>query len=264
MFYSYLNWQLDKTDYVLGHFWDTAMPRAAVGYIRVSTQEQAREGVSLEAQSARIESHCQAQNLQLIACHEDRGISGRKASNRLGLESAIRDVTAQKGVLVVYSLSRLARSVRDCIDIAASLEKAGAELVLLSENIETISPAGRMFFHVLAALAQFESDLNGERVRTALDYTRQQGKAYCRNAPYGYRFENGQIVTDKPEQLVIQRIKHLRASGLPYRRIEKKLQEEGFRNRQGRPLAFQAIATIDKQVQDGEIHRPSRRRRRGQ
>ncbi|MEQ9453186.1 MAG: recombinase family protein [Phycisphaeraceae bacterium] len=240
------------------------MPRAAIGYIRVSTQEQAREGVSLEAQTGRIESHCSAQGLDLIACHEDRGISGRKASNRHGLEAAIEDVTARKGVLVVYSLSRLARSVRDCIDIAARLEKAGAELALLSENIETISPAGRMFFHVLAALAQFESDLNGERVRTALDYTRQQGRAYCRNAPYGYRFEDGRIVTDEGEQAVVRKIRQLRGKGWAFRKIQQKLEREGVRNRHGKPLAFQAIAVISKQVQEGAIHRPERKRRRGQ
>lgn len=245
----------------LGH---SIMPRVAVGYSRVSTQEQAREGVSLDAQAERIQLHALAHDLDLVACHEDSGISGRKASNRPGLEAAIEEVTQHRGVLIVYSLSRLARSVRDCIDIASQLERAGAQLVLLVDQIDTSTATGRMFFHVLAALAQFESDLNGERVRAALDYTRAKGRQYCLNAPYGYSFEDGKIVPNEEEQKTKRRIRSLRAKGWSYRRIERKLRETGVRNRRGNPLPFQAIATIDKQVEDAGIRRPAKRRRRGQ
>jgi site-specific DNA recombinase len=240
------------------------MPRIAIGYTRVSTQEQARDGVSLEAQSDRIKAHCKARELDLVACHEDRGMSGRRASNRTGLDAAIQEVSHHRGVLVVYSLSRLARSVRDCIDIASRLERAGAELVLLTENIDTNTATGRMFFHVIAALAQFESDLNGERVRAALDYTRQQGRRYCRNPPFGSEFRDGKIEPNECEQKLIRRIKRLRTKGWSYRRIERRFKATNVVNRRGNPFPFQAIAAIDKQVVDGNIRRPARRRRRGQ
>ena len=240
------------------------MPRIAVGYARVSTQEQAREGVSLQAQDDRIRAHCRAHDLNLIMCQKDGGLSGRKASNRPGLEAAISEVTKHKGVLVVYSLSRLARSVRDCIDLASRLERAGAELVLLVDQIDTSTATGKMFFHVLAALAQFESDLNGERVRAALDFTRQNGRRYCLNAPFGYSFDHGRIVPKEYEQKLVRRIKQLRAKGWSYRRIEQRFREAGVTNRRGNPFPFQAIASIDKQTADGSILCPARRRRRGQ
>ncbi len=240
------------------------MTRIAVGYTRVSTQEQARDGVSLDAQADRIKAHCSAHDLDLIACHEDRGLSGRKASNRPSLDTAISKATKHNGVLIVYSLSRLARSVRDCIDVVSHLEREGAELVLIVENIDTSTATGRMFFHVVAALAQFESDLNGERVRAALDFTRKSGRQYCLNAPFGYGFKDSKIVPNENEQKIVRRIKRLRAKGWSYRRIEQRFRDTGVINRKGNPFPFQAIATIDKQVVDGDIRRPARRRRRGQ
>src|SRR5262249_16058650 len=121
----------------------------AVGYVRVSTSEQAREGISLEAQRARILAQATAQGLTLGAIHADERISGRRASNRPALEAALKEVCANRGTLIVYSLSRLARSTKDAILIAERLGKAGAQLVLLSESIDTRTAAGKMFYGVL-------------------------------------------------------------------------------------------------------------------
>jgi hypothetical protein len=81
--------------------------RMAVGYTRVSTQEQAREGASLQAQRERIEGHCKAQGLDLLGVQTDEGISGRKTVNRPGLEQALTEVCRIKGTLVVYRLVHL-------------------------------------------------------------------------------------------------------------------------------------------------------------
>tara|TARA_R110000744_G_scaffold118921_1_gene221975 strand:+ start:151 stop:873 length:723 start_codon:yes stop_codon:yes gene_type:complete len=240
------------------------MSNKAIGYCRVSTLEQARDGLSLQAQAKKIQWYCESREINLVECREDRGLSGRKASNRPGLDAAIEQVINNRGMLIVHSLSRLARSVKDCIDIVNRLERAGAELVLLSENIDTSSASGRMFFHVVAAMAQFESDLNGERVRSSLDLVRSQGKQYCRNPPFGYKFVDGQIEPDQGEQAIVKRIKKLRVKNWTYRRIAKRFESTGVVNRRGNPFPFQAIAAIDHQVEEGEIHRPARSRRRGQ
>ncbi|GAB5496605.1 MAG: hypothetical protein Phyf2KO_16850 [Phycisphaerales bacterium] len=240
------------------------MPRVAVGYVRVSTQEQAEEGISLDAQREHIRAHAEAQSLELAACYEDSGISGRKASNRPGLEAAIDAVTQQRGILVVYSLSRLARNTGDAIAVSTRLEKAGADLVTLDGQINTRTSMGKFFFVMMCALAQLESDVNGDRVREALDCTRQRGRRYSLNAPYGYSYQDGQIVPNDGEQRVARRIRRLRAKGWSYRRIAQRLDETGVRNRRGNPLPFQAVAAIDKQVEEDGIRRPGRRRRRGQ
>ena len=103
----------------------------AVGYIRVSTIGQAQEGVSLEAQRGKIQAWATANGYALGEIHVDAGISGSKANNRPGLQSALNDACRQKAALVVYSLSRLARSTRDAITISERLEKCGSDLVSL-------------------------------------------------------------------------------------------------------------------------------------
>jgi DNA invertase Pin-like site-specific DNA recombinase len=97
----------------------------------VSTAEQAAEGVSLEAQAARLAAWCGAHGYTLTSAdvHADAGYSGKRADNRPGLQAALDAVCGAGGVLVVYALSRLARSTRDALQIAERLERAGADLV---------------------------------------------------------------------------------------------------------------------------------------
>ena len=113
----------------------------AVGYVRVSTEQQAGEGVSLEAQKAKIEMWCKANDCELIEVFVDAGISGKSMDKRPGLQRAL--VSSGKGMaLVVYSLSRLARSTKDTLAISERLDKQGADLVSLSERIDTTGAAG--------------------------------------------------------------------------------------------------------------------------
>ena len=101
--------------------------RQAVGYCRVSTEGQATEGVSLEAQQARIAAWCVANGYQLARVFIEAGMSGARADNRPELQRALTATRAAKAALVVYSLSRLARSTKDTIAIAEQLDRAGAD-----------------------------------------------------------------------------------------------------------------------------------------
>ena len=128
----------------------------AIGYIRVSTTEQASEGVSLEAQRAKIAAWAVANDYELVAIHEDAGITGTSMEKRAGLQAAIA-ATGKGMALVAYSFSRLARSTADMLEIASGLEKKGADLVSLTEKIDTTTTAaGRMVFRMLAVLSEFE------------------------------------------------------------------------------------------------------------
>lgn len=227
----------------------------AVAYVRVSTEEQAREGVSLDAQRARINAHCAAHSLELVGTYSDEGISGRRTSNRPGLEQAIRHVCSIRGTLTVYSLSRLARSLKDAILITERMEKCGAELVLLAEQIDTRSAAGRMFFHVMAALAQFESDLIGERTKLAIDFKRRAGKRYCCNAQFGYRIEDGRVVADAREQAALKTMQSLTRSGMSIRAVADRLPQLGILNRQGKPLSSQQVGVILRRARNASYER---------
>lgn len=121
----------------------------AVGYLRVSTTKQAVDGVSLAAQQEKIKAWAGLNEASLEDSYEDAGISGKGMEQRPGLAAAIEHACRRKAVLVVYSLSRLARSTRDTLAIADRLERAGADLVSLTERIDTTSAAGKMVFRLL-------------------------------------------------------------------------------------------------------------------
>ncbi len=220
------------------------MNTKAVAYLRVSTEQQATEGVSLAAQRKRIEAYCEASGLALGCVFSDEGISGSRASNRPGLDAALKATCASKGVLVVYSLSRLARSTRDTLEIAARLEKCGADLCSLSEKIDTTSASGKMVFRLLAVLAEFERDQTAERTRFALRFKRERGQRWCNDPPYGYRWRGNALQEHPAEQRVIRRAAKLRRDGLTIRDVAACLRALGIRNRRGRPFPYQRIATI--------------------
>lgn len=187
---------------------------AVVGYIRVSTEEQAQAGFSLGAQEDKIRAwhalHGEGRELLLF---RDEGISGSRM-DRPGLGAAL-DACGRGGVLVVYSLSRMARSTRGTLDVAEALEKRGCDLVSLSERIDTTSAAGRMMFRLLAVLAEFERELLGERTAMGMEKKRRAGGRVSR---YG-RVPNA----------VAARAAQLRAGGASLREIGRTLLEEGMR-----------------------------------
>ena len=205
----------------------------AIGYIRVSTEGQAQDGVSLAAQRAKITAWCDLNDYTLAAVHVDAGISGKSADNRPGLQSALAD--CRKGsALVVYSLSRLARSTRDTIEISERLAKTGADLVSLSEKIDTTTAAGKMVFRMLAVLAEFERDQIGERTATAMQFKKAKGERIGA-VPYGYDLagDGVALVANPAEQEVIAQAKELHDGGMSLRKIAAELDRRGLYARNG-------------------------------
>lgn len=208
--------------------------KAAVIYTRVSTSRQAEDGISLDAQVSRATAWCAAMGYQLIGTFTDAGISGKRMETRPGLMSAL-DAACQGGAaLVVYSLSRLARSTKDAIEIAARLDKAGADLVSLTEQIDTTTAAGKMVFRMMAVLVEFERDQIAERTKTALTYKRSQGYKTGGTVPFGYTVDdNGRLVEHEAEQRAITLIRSLREDGLTLREIAAELKGRGITTKTG-------------------------------
>lgn len=169
------------------------------GYCRVSTDEQAVDGVSLEAQEVKLRQWADMSDHPMAGIFTDAGISGKAMGNRPGLTLALDAVCRDKGVLVVYSISRLSRSVRDILQIADRMHKAGAQLASCREKIDTTSAAGRMFFNLMAILVEFERETIAERTKMALDHKRSLGEALG-NVPFGFRRETvGSSVLSVPD-----------------------------------------------------------------
>jgi DNA invertase Pin-like site-specific DNA recombinase len=206
----------------------------AFGYVRVSTAGQVEDGVSLEAQRARLTAWCVANGFDLVEVFVDAGLSGGRADNRPGLQAALDATCRERGVLVVLSLSRLARSTKDTISIAERLDRSGADLVSLSERIDTTSAAGRMVFRMLAVLAEFERDLVSERTASAMAHKRAKGELVGR-VPFGFDLaaDGVQLVPNAREQRAVEIIAELRGRGWSLRRIADELTARGVPTKSG-------------------------------
>jgi DNA invertase Pin-like site-specific DNA recombinase len=231
------------------------MPRA-IGYIRVSTNDQAKEGGTVGSQRARIEAWCLTNNASLDPADvfiegedseggEGKGVSGSKVKNRPALKAALDLVCECKGVLVFYSLSRMARSLEDTLSIAKRLKKAGANMLSLREPmIDTTSATGKMIFRLLAVLAEFERDLTIERTTDALQSKIKKGERVGK-IKYGSVIDPTDprrskktgspvaLVAQPAEAEAIERMKLMKADGKSFRAIAEALTVEGIPTREG-------------------------------
>ncbi len=235
----------------------------AIGYARVSTDGQATDGVSLDAQQARIRAWCEANGYVLLGIQVDAGLSGSRSDNRPALQAALIEACETKAALIVYSLSRLARSTKDAITISERLAKSGADLVSLSERIDTTTAAGKMVFRMLAVLAEFERDQIAERTKGALAHMRSLGKRISGKIPYGYDLApDGESLLPNPrEQHGLRVIESLQATTLGRRRIATELTRLNIPSKTGVPWSPQAVGSILRRAKasrpipgDGKCH----------
>ena len=210
---------------------------SAVGYIRVSTEEQAREGVSLEMQVAKIRQYCELNDLALSGIYGDPGVSGKHAANRPGLQ-AVLSLVAKKRIqhVVIYKLDRLARNTVETLQMVEALDKKGVGLHSISEKLDTQSSIGRFVVRTLASLAEMERDQISERTSAALSQKRSKGERTNYQAPFGFRHENGMLIQDANEQEILSNVATLKSEGHTVRAIVQFLAENGYTNRKGNPF----------------------------
>lgn len=148
---------------------------AVVGYARVSTTEQADSGLGLEAQRQAIRVECERRGWKLLGIEEDAGWSG-KVATRPGLQRALAACKAGRADgLLVAKLDRLSRSMQHAAALLAEAERDGWALVALDLGVDLSTPSGEVMAHVLAAIAQFERRLIGQRTKDALAVKKAQG-----------------------------------------------------------------------------------------
>ncbi len=210
--------------------------KKATGYVRVSLDSQARDGVSLDAQKDRIRRWAEDHGYQLQDIVEDAGISGKAMANRPGLQEVLSRVRRGDAV-VVYSLSRLARSTKDTILMAEDLDRRGVDLVSLTESLDTTTAAGKMLFRLLAVLGEFERDLVSERTSLALRHLQRQGRYIGGNPGWGYAREGDFLAAIPNEQATVKLAVSLRSEGMSLRKVSQALADRGIYNRVGKPIA---------------------------
>lgn len=154
-----------------------ATPTAVI-YLRVSTARQAAEGIGLDAQEAKCRAHAERLGLPVVGVHRDEGVSGRDGvDDRPGLRAVIDTVKANPGaIVIVYSVSRLARRQRLLWNLLDDREGYGLPVSSATEPFDTATPTGRAMLGMIATFAQLEADMVSERTRDALAEVKAQGK----------------------------------------------------------------------------------------
>ncbi len=209
----------------------------AIVYARVSTETQGADGISLDNQQARAQAWAVANGCRIAAVFVEVQ-SGARAENRPELQKALAAVARARGVLVVYSLSRLARSVRDAIDIAERLDRSGANLASITEKIDTSSAVGRLFFRLMSSLAEFERDQLSERTTSAMAHLRHLGRRISSRVPFGYDLapDRRTLLPNAGEQTTLALMQHLRGTGLSYAAIAAELTSRAVATKCGRTV----------------------------
>ena len=206
----------------------------AFGYCRVSTTDQQDEGVSLNNQQERIKAWASANGHDLSGMYVEAR-SGGRADNRPELKRAMAAACREGGILVVYSLSRFSRSVRDTLALADQLERAGANLASLSESLDTSTPVGRMFFQLMSVLSEFERNQLRQRTTSAMSHLRQHNKRISYKIPLGYDLakDGSTLQPNQREQSVISRIVEQRQTGMTLSAIAHGLADDKVATKQG-------------------------------
>lgn len=189
-------------------------PTRALGYIRVSTVEQADSGAGLEAQRRAIEAACAAKGWELVSVLEDAGASGGSLGKRPGMTEALSRLAAgEADVIVAAKLDRFSRSVAD---FARLIDRAGAgrwAIAALDVDIDMTTPSGELMAMVIAAMAQYERRLIGQRTRDALVERRAAG----------VRLGRPRVLPSE----VVDRIVSRRAAGASMSAIARELNADG-------------------------------------
>ena len=184
-----------------------------VGYVRVSTSEQADSGAGLEAQRQAIEAEAARRGWQLVGICEDAGASGKNL-RRSGLREALSIVEAgDANALCVSKLDRLSRSVHDFSGLLQRAQRQGWSLCVLDLQLDTSSPSGALVANVMASVSEWERRVIGARTKDALAVKRAQG-----------------VTLGRPREIsdaAVARIRELHGSGYSLAEIARILNREG-------------------------------------
>ena len=243
--------------------------RQTYGYARVSSDRQAEEGLSLDAQIAKIHQMAALRDLTVAETILDPGFSA-KSLQRPGLTRLLALVDAGAvDAIIVAKLDRLTRSVRDIGPLLERFERRRVALVSVAETLDTSTAMGRAVLNIIVSMSQWERESAGERTRDVLRHKKAQGEL-AGQLPFGFHLaEDGprvhrrgcqtrglpveqcacggrivQIEPDAAEQAQLARMRALQATGQSYRQIRATLTAEGVTTRKGTPLRHQWIARV--------------------
>lgn len=229
---------------------DTKERRPVVAYLRVSSQEQAEEGLSLETQSHRLRMYAKLNDYNLVAVETDAGRSGGRM-DRPALERVLERVeTGGATAILVVKLDRLTRSLRDLLWLLDKLDQWDAGVISLGETFDTQTAAGRAMVQMIGVFAEWELATTRERTAHVRARKQENGEHVGGKAPIGYRVAKNEkgvsiLVPDDRERQAMKMARELRQRmGCSLQGVADAFNEEGLQRRNGRPWTRQAVARL--------------------
>ena len=210
----------------------------AVAYVRVSTQEQALEGVSLAAQEERIKAYCSLAGLTLTEIVKEKGVSaGIPLADRPGGQTVL-ELVKKKQVqhIVALKLDRLFRDAIDALTMTRDWDKTGISLHLVDmggQALNTSSAMGRFFLSMMASFAELEKNLIGERTTIAMKHKKAMRQVYS-PTPFGFERVGNDLRINEQEIAIILKVKVWRETGWSLGKIAKELNQRCVPTKQGK------------------------------
>ena len=205
-----------------------------LGYVRVSSVTQKIKNNSIPLQKRKINDYCKLNDFDLVEVYEDDGISGMSIDKREGYKKMITFLKEnQIDGIVVWSLSRLGRRMKDVVEFMDYLKTNDIRFFSIKENLSNDDKIGSLIMNILGSINEFEVEVIRERIKDVKRNKKDNREVYGR-LMYGYDNVNGKLVVNQNERKTIKRVKNLRSRGWSWRRISNKLNDEGIRSKENK------------------------------
>tara|TARA_B100000902_G_scaffold392203_1_gene444235 strand:+ start:200 stop:868 length:669 start_codon:yes stop_codon:yes gene_type:complete len=216
-----------------------------LGYIRVSSKKSV-DGYSLVMQENKIKDYCKYMDYDLVEIYEDKGISGMSIDKRNGYKDMLEYLMNNDiDGIVVYSLSRLGRRMKDVIGLLDVLKKNGKSFYSIKESLNNKDKIGSLIVNIMSSINEFEVENIRERIRDVKREKKSKGLVSGR-LMFGYDDVNGRLVKNEDEMRVVSRIKGLRSRGYSWGKISDRLNNDGVKSKYGRKWYMSSVYNMMK------------------
>ena len=212
-------------------------------YVRVSSQMQVDNGVSLDAQEQELVDFCLKNNKDYIL-YKDKGKSAKNI-NRTALQQLLEDVKSKKiDTVIVWKLSRLSRNVRDFANLLYLFQQNDVAFISYNEKINTAEASGKLLMYVLSIVAEIERDNISEYMTLAKKYVYESENRHMFSHVLGYNIKNKKVVVNQQEKELVNKIFNIYLSCKSLNETARQLDKEGYRGKNGGRFTARAVKNI--------------------